>query len=76
MWNTKHGKVGREAFILLLSYRRRRPRMPSAVAASTLQDGAAGGTTLVSLAGDAFTTREKLGSGRLLGGGASTCSRS
>lgn len=51
--------------------------MPSAVAASTLQDGAAGITTLVSLVGeDAFTTREKLGSGRLLGGGASTCSRS
>jgi hypothetical protein len=35
-------------------------------AASTLQDGAA----------DAFGTREKLGSGRLLGGGASECSSS
>lgn len=69
-------QTGRWAFSLL-SYRRRRPRMPSAVAASTLQDGAAGITTLVSLVGeDAFTTREKLGSGRLLGGGASTCSRS
>ena len=66
----------RQVGLLLLSYRRRRPRMPSAVAASTLQDGAAGATNLVSLAGQAFTTREKLGSGRLLGGGASMCSRS
>lgn len=50
--------------------------MPSAAAASTLQDGAAGATTLGLVAGDAFATRENLGSGRLLGGGASACSRS
>jgi hypothetical protein len=42
--------------------------MPAA-AASTLQDGTAGAV-------DAFGTREKLGSGRLLGGGASECSSS
>lgn len=47
------------------------------MAASALQDGAAG-TTLPAVAewGDALTTRENLGSGRLLGGGASACSRS
>ena len=49
---------------MLLSYRRRRPWMPSAVAASTLQDGAAGtATTLEAVAGDAFMTRENLGIG-------------
>jgi len=51
--------------------------MPSAVAASTLQDGAAGtATALEAVAGDAFMTRENLGIGRLLGGGASACSSS
>lgn len=50
--------------------------MPSAVAASTLQDGAAGATTLAAVGGDAFTTRENLGMGRLLGGGASACTSS
>lgn len=49
--------------------------MPSAVAASTLQDGAAGATVLEAVAG-AFMTRENLGIGRLLGGGASACSSS
>jgi hypothetical protein len=50
--------------------------MPWALAASTLQDGAGGATALEPVAGDAFMTRENLGSGRLLGGGASACSRS
>lgn len=51
--------------------------MPSAAAASTLQDGAVGAVTLgLDVAAEPFATRENLGSGRLLGGGASACSRS
>ena len=48
------------------------------MAASALQDGAAGATLLPAVVVDeeAFTTRENLGSGRLLGGGASAWSRS
>jgi len=48
------------------------------VPASALQDGAAGATLPPAEPEDdnAFTTRENLGSGRLLGGGASACSRS
>lgn len=42
----------------------------AAAAASTMQDGTTGDGD------DAFATRENLGIGRLLGGGASTCSRS